>query len=222
MARPRILSIGHSNHDLQHLIGLLKDAGITAVADVRSQPHSKRHPDFNKSELRAGLELQDIAYAFLGDQLGGRPHGEEMYDADGRVNYERVRQTAVFKLGLDRLCSATEDYTIAMLCSEEDPLDCHRGLMVAPALIERGIHPVHVRGDGRLETTPDLEDRLLAATKVGLGIMDGLFAAAISEEERKEMLAEAYRIQARKKGFRLRPDLASGQAAISAVEDEGE
>jgi hypothetical protein len=90
-----------------------------------------------------------------------------------------------------------------MLCAEEDPLDCHRGLMIAPALVERGIAPAHLRGDGSLETTPALEKRLLAETKVDDGAMDGLFAAALTADDRREMLAEAYRIMGRRKAYRL-------------------
>ena len=112
----------------------------------------------------------------------------------------------MFCQGLDQLCQVGQEFAVAMLCAEEDPLDCHRGLMIAPALVERGIAPLHLRGDGRVETTQEMESRLLAETKVGFGILDGLFAASISTDERREMLAEAYRAMARKKAFRLRSD----------------
>jgi hypothetical protein len=93
-----------------------------------------------------------------------------------------------------------------MLCAEEDPLDCHRGLMIAPALVTQGIATAHLRGDGRIETTAEMETRLLAETKVGSGILDGLFAAMVSEAERRQYLAEAYRVMARRKAFRQRSD----------------
>ena len=101
------------------------------------------------------------------------------------------------------VCQALDQFTLAMLCSEEDPLDCHRGLMIAPALVERGVNPAHLRGDGSSESTAQFEERLLRETGVGSGMLDGLFAPMIGEEERAEMLAQAYRIQARRKAFRL-------------------
>jgi hypothetical protein len=48
-----------------------------------------------------------------------------------------------------------------------------------------------------------MEDRLLQLTQVGSGILDGLFAATLSEVDRRQLLAEAYRLQARRKAFRL-------------------
>ena len=208
MAGSRLFTIGHSNHETTRLTELLRAEGITAVADVRSQPFSQRYPQFNRPELQRSLADVDIVYAFLGRELGGRPSDSSLYDLEGRVDYERVRQTRAFREGIERLRHAVEDFTVALLCSEEDPLVCHRGLMIAPALVEEGILPNHLRGDGTTETTAQFEDRLLTETKIGVGITDGLFADVVSDEERRKMLAEAYRAQARRKSFRLRADSA--------------
>jgi uncharacterized protein (DUF488 family) len=192
----RVFSIGHSHHEAGAFVELLRRAGVDAIADVRSQPFSQRMPQFNRPELQQTLQASDIHYAFLGDTLGGRPQRPSLYDADGRVNYERVRATDSFKRGLEQLASAQEDYRVAMLCAEEDPLDCHRGLMITPALVQVGIYPLHLRGNGTSETTAEMEDRLLDLTQLG-----GLFA--LTDEERQQSLAEAYRAWARKKAFRL-------------------
>ncbi len=208
-----LLTIGHSNHELAVFLQLLRAAGATAVADVRSVPYSPRYPHYNREELAPELARHGLVYVFLGDQLGGRPQRPSRYDPDGRVNYERVRQTAAFREGLDRLLRGLEQCTPALLCAEEDPLDCHRGLMITPALVERGLAPVHVRGDGSVETTAAMEQRLLAETGVGAGILDGLFAAAVPDEERRRLLAEAYRLRARRKAFRQRPEASAEEPA---------
>ncbi|HLJ92503.1 MAG TPA: DUF488 domain-containing protein [Gemmataceae bacterium] len=210
MPEIRLYSIGHSNHSLDHFMHLLDRARVTAVADVRSQPFSQWLPHFNRPELERELRLRGVGYAFAGHQLGGRPAQVNVYNGEGQVDYERVRATAEFQEGLDALCAAGEQDTVAMLCSEEDPLNCHRGLMIAPALVERGILPAHVRGDGTIESTVEFEERLLRETGVGTGILDGLFASMLSGSERSELLAEAYRVQARRRAFRLRPELARG------------
>ena len=202
----RLFSIGHSNHEPEQFVRLLRGAGITAVADVRSQPFSQRYPQYSQPALQRWLGDHDIAYAFLGEQLGGRPRSPQLYDGEGRVNYERVRQTAAFQEGLNRLVEGSDHLIITMLCSEEDPLHCHRGLMIAPALVERGVRPAHVRGDGSIESMEQVEERLLSETKVGQGIVDGMFATMLSEEERRQLLAEAYRVQALRKAFRLKPE----------------
>jgi hypothetical protein len=216
----RLFSIGHSNHDLARFIELLRHAGVTAIADVRSAPFSQRYPQFNRPELERELMERDITYVYVGGQLGGRPQQPSLYDEEGRVIYERVRRTPAFRKGLERLIAGLEEFTIAMVCAEEDPLDCHRGLMIAPALVEQGILPAHLRGDGSVETTAALEDRLLAATKIGAGILDGLFASAVSAEERGQLLAEAYREMARKKAFRLRAESSARSSDLGDGEDD--
>jgi uncharacterized protein (DUF488 family) len=198
-----LLSIGHSNLETEALIRLLEAASVTALADVRSQPFSKRHPQFNQPELQSLLSRGDIAYAFLGDSLGGRPRARHFYDDEGRISYERVRVTPGFARGLDLLIQGAEDHIVAFLCSEEDPLDCHRGLMITPALVERGLSPGHLRKDGTVEPTPAMEQRLLEATSLDGGMLGGLFADLVSAEERREILAEAYRERGRRKGYRL-------------------
>ena len=199
----RLFSVGHSNQELPQLVALLRRAGVTAVADVRSSPYSRRLPQFNRESLERELKQNGIAYVFLGDRLGGRPRDREMYDADGRVDYERVRRTAEFRHGLERLLRGLEKYTIAMLCGEDDPLDCHRGLMIAPAAKEEGASPLHLRKDGSVETNEAMERRLLRETGTAGRIEPPLFAPLLTEEDRRAALAEAYRIMARRKGFRL-------------------
>src|SRR5205807_2006460 len=75
MTRPSpfdLLTIGHSNHPAERFLALLKDAGVTAVADVRSVPRSRRFPWFSGKVLAESLEREGIAYIPLGDELVGR------------------------------------------------------------------------------------------------------------------------------------------------------
>jgi uncharacterized protein (DUF488 family) len=192
----RLLTVGHSNHEPEALLELLCGAGVTAVADVRSSPYSRRLPQFNRQTLEAFLRQHGIAYVFLGELLGGRPALEELYHPEGWADYERVRETTAFQHGIERVLRGLESYTIALMCGEEDPLDCHRGLMIAPALKELGLPPRHIRKDGRMETTAQLEQRLQEET--GFGSMF------------PESLAEAYRVMNRKKAYRRTPGDESG------------
>ncbi len=199
----RLVSVGHSNHEWPAFVALLRRAGVTMVADVRSQPYSGYRPYFNKGPLESGLRQEDIAYVFLGDLLGGRPEQPSLYDDDGRIDYEYVRRSEAFQRGLDQLIQCQNGNIIAFLCSEEDPLDCHRGLMIAPALRERGFPPHHLRKDGSLETNDEMENRLLRETGVGAGLVDGLFAALLTEEDRRAFVVEAYRRMGRRKAYQL-------------------
>jgi uncharacterized protein (DUF488 family) len=205
-----LFSVGHSNHERPAFLALLRQAGVTAVADVRSSPYSRRLPQFNRPELERELRENGIAYVFLGDPLGGRPRDRELYDGEGRVDYERVRRTALFQSGLERLLRGLDHYAVAILCAEDDPLDCHRGLMITPAVRERGLSPLHLRKDGSRETTDDLEQRLLRETKLAARLEPDLFAPLLSETDRRELLAEAYRVMTRRKAFRLNIDMDEG------------
>ena len=48
------------------------------------------------------------------------------------------------------------------MCAEREPPECHRALLVAPALVARGVAVEHISGDDRLETHAGALDRLLA------------------------------------------------------------
>jgi hypothetical protein len=115
-ASVRLLSVGHSNHDWPAFVALLRGAGVTAVADVRSRPASGRYPYFNKGPLESGLRAHGISYTFLGELLGGRPASRLLYDEEGRVDYERIRRTAEFQHGLEWLMSG-----LLGLAGEEPP-----------------------------------------------------------------------------------------------------
>lgn len=216
----QLFTIGHSNHDWPRFIQLLQAAGVTAVVDVRSQPYSRRLPQYNGADLALGLQQQGIAYHFLGDLLGGRPADLDVYDSDGRVDYERVRKTGAFRHGIERLMAALRQSSVALLCSEADPMDCHRALMIGPALAEEGRAASHIRSDGSVETTPEFEARLLEVTGVGAGLLDGLFAASLDEAERRELLRQAYRERSRRIAFRRPGTIDGGSTVHSGTKDE--
>jgi hypothetical protein len=58
--------------------------------------------------------------------------------------------------GLGRLKDGAERFRVAMLCSEEDPTNCHRRLLITSVLAEDGINVEHIRGDGAIVTEADL------------------------------------------------------------------
>ena len=164
-----VFTIGHSNHSLDAFLALLRDNGIDEVADVRSTPYSRYNPHFSRKALARALEEAGIAYVFQGEQLGGRPSDRSLYDADGRVRYDLVARTARFEDGIGRVLCDARKHRIALVCAEKEPLDCHRTLLVARALVERGVAVEHILADGSLEKHDAAMDRLLAAFKLSPG-----------------------------------------------------
>ena len=159
-----IFTIGHSNHAIEKFIDLVKSQKIEVIVDIRSHPYSSYTPHFTHDALEKLLGRANIRYLYLGDALGGRPEGDEFYDEDGRVLYWRLAKSGEFLGGLSRLGAGMSKYRVALMCSEEDPLQCHRHLLVCRVLEERGVRVMHIRGDGRLQTSDDLSKDSLRET----------------------------------------------------------
>lgn len=151
-----LLTVGHSSHSLDHFLGLLATHGVGVLADIRSHPYSRFAPHFNREPLLQALARQRVEYDFLGRELGGRPEGAEYYDDEGHVLYGRVAGSVLFAAGLERLERGRGRSRVAIMCSEEDPMHCHRRLLVARVLLERGVDVLHLRGDGRLQRDGEL------------------------------------------------------------------
>lgn len=148
MGEKTIWTVGHSTHEFPVLLSALRVSDIEVVTDVRSQPFSRRNPQFNRERLRATLADAGLRYVFLGAELGGRPPEAEFYGDDGHVRYGAVARTGRFDSGLQRLLDEAGNHRVAILCSEENPARCHRRLLVGRVLVGRGVDVVHIRGDG--------------------------------------------------------------------------
>lgn len=187
----RILTIGHSNHDWGRFVNLLKGAGVTAVADVRTSPWSRHTPQFNRETLGGALKAEGVAYVFLGAELGGRPEGAHLFD-DGVANYEAMAGQPAFQQGLERVVNGARTHVVALMCSEREPLDCHRCLLVSRRLRMLGLEVSHIHADGAIEAHTATERRLLVCE--GLD-HDDIF------ESRESQLARAYIQRARKVAY---------------------
>ena len=133
-----IFTIGHSNHSLERFFQLFADARITAIADVRSRPHSRWSPQFNKQTLGAALGEHDVAYVFLGKELGGRPEDPALLK-NGKPDYETMSRAESFCAGMRRIIEGAKTHRIVLMCAERDPLDCHRFLLIGRHLASRDI-----------------------------------------------------------------------------------
>jgi uncharacterized protein (DUF488 family) len=169
-----VLTIGHSNHAMEHFLDLLRRHSVQVVADVRSHPYSKYASEFNHEPLAEALREAGFKYVYLGAELGGRPREDGYYDRDGRVLYDKVAASPAFQDGLARLKNGMRQHIVALLCAEEDPAGCHRRLLVGRVLTEGGIRVSHIRGDGRLQTETELRS---AETRDQLGLFEEMETA---------------------------------------------
>ena len=152
-----VFTIGHSNRAFTDFLGVLTAYEIELVADVRSYPASRYAPQFSRKRLASALEANGIGYAFMGAELGGRPKEAEFYGAGGGVLYSKLAGSQRFQGGLERLIEMLLEARVAIMCSEEKPVSCHRRLLVGRALQERGIEVQHLRADGSAQAEDDLD-----------------------------------------------------------------
>ena len=198
-----VFTVGHSTLSYEDFIGLLRAAGVTAIGDVRTAPYSRHFPHFNRDTLQSELLEDGIEYRFLGQKLGGRPSGKEFF-CEGVADYEKMAATEDFSKGLDLVAQGAEKHRLALMCSERDPLDCHRCLLIGRALAERGIAVKHILPGGDILGQDEIEERLLKSADV----QDGDFFRS-----RDERLALAYRQRGRKVAYAEPTDEPSGQVA---------
>lgn len=185
-AKPCLFTIGHSCHEITEFIALLGRHGVNAVADVRSQPYSRFHSQFNREALTESLQRAGIQYVFLGDELGARRSEPDSYQ-DNQARYDLIARIPAFHDGLGRLRRGVVSRRIALLCAEKDPITCHRMVLVCRHLRSEPVEIRHILADGSLESMDSAEARLLDA--VGLPATD-LFRS------RAELIEEAYDLQA--------------------------
>ncbi|TWT99175.1 hypothetical protein Pla108_01090 [Botrimarina colliarenosi] len=159
MSRSTIYTVGYSTHEWPDFLRLLRAAGITALADVRSNPQA-RLPQYRQENLAPALRAEGIAYVWLGKELGARRDEPECY-VEGRADYELVAQLPAFREGITRLERGASDHAIALMCAEREPLDCHRGLLIARVLTNEGWRVRHLLADGAIEEHSDTERRLV-------------------------------------------------------------
>jgi uncharacterized protein (DUF488 family) len=163
-----ILTVGHSNHEVQVLIDLLRKNGVTAVADIRSTPYSAATPQFNREALKPQLDAAGFKYVYLGNELGAHPQDPACYK-DGKVQYRLQAKTSLFKQGLQRVISGAEKHKIALLCVEKDALKCHRSVLIARELEAQSVDVAHILAGGGIESHSQAMDRLLKEEKLDKG-----------------------------------------------------
>jgi uncharacterized protein (DUF488 family) len=187
-----IFTVGHSVHSPEVFLALLKRHAIATVCDVRSHPYS-RNAQFNRENLVRDLKAAGMAYVFLGAELGARSTDPSCYDR-GKVRYDKLAQTALFRQGIVHLTREAANTRLALVCAEKDPLDCHRTILIAPHILAEGIDVQHILADGTLESHADALGRL--RRKLDLPECD-LFRTV------EDVIEDACRIQAGKIAFTL-------------------
>ena len=146
----RVYTIGHSSHTSEQFVELLRRHGIRRIVDVRSAPYSKYTPQFNKGELENALRAAGVEYDYRGRELGGKPAEDTLHTLGGSPDYEKIASQPEFRRGLRSVIERFADGDTALMCSEGDPMACHREKLLAAALRAEGVDVLHILPDGSI------------------------------------------------------------------------
>jgi uncharacterized protein (DUF488 family) len=201
MSGYKLYSIGHSSQTQEEFLALLTPYCINCIVDVRSVPASKYSPQFNQEVLKWFLKKHGIQYLHFGDEFGARR--TDSIDEDGQVDFAQAVKTPLFQQGVVRLMKGLEKgYRIALMCSEADPLECHRFSMISRYFYDLGVDVQHILKDGSLVSHALLEKEMihqfLHSRKHRLPEVDLLFGTYSEEEQRND----AYRLKNKEIGYK--------------------
>lgn len=141
-----VLTIGHSTRTLEEFIELLQIYGVTLLIDVRTTPHSRHNPQFNKEDLPNQLKHYGIKYIHL-PEIGGlrnpKPSSINLSLKGQFRGYADYMQTKEFTDALLKIMSLAREYRVALMCAEALPWNCHRSL-ISDALVAKHFRVLHI------------------------------------------------------------------------------
>lgn len=197
-----LYTIGHSTFPKEHLLKLLKKYEIDYLLDVRSTPFSKYTPQYNSDILKSYLLDEGINYAAMGKYFGARQENPAFYP-NGYLDFELFRASSMFVQGFENVKKGLIDHNIALMCTEKDPIDCHRAIMVARGFELNGVEVRHILNDATILTQEELNQMLLDRYFPDRGQLS-LFQEQNKTDE--EYLVEAYALRNKEIGYRKGAD----------------
>lgn len=198
-----VYTIGHSSYKQDYLFILLNKHDINCVVDVRSMPFSKYAPQYNRDEIKRFLHSKGIQYIFMGKELGARREDNTLYESDGILSFEKTSKTMSFISGIERIKAGIEKgYRIAIMCTEKDPMDCHRNILVARQLYKQKYDVLNILENGYTESQDHLEKRLLDLYFPTRN-QRTLFDLASMEFDDSALIEKAYDIRNKDIGFNI-------------------
>lgn len=157
-----IFTIGHSNLNIENFINLLKEYDINCIVDVRSTPYSKFHSQFNRENIKSELKKNGIYYIFMGEELGARRNDRSLYTIKGYLDFEKTVKSSKFLKGVSRIKEGlSKGFNIALMCSEKNPMECHRSIMIARYFSDNNFMVKHILDKGEILTQEEIAKKLV-------------------------------------------------------------
>ena len=198
MDSPVIYTVGHSTHHVDYFLELLREYSVNCVIDVRSVAASSYNPQYNEEPIKNFLKNNKITYLHFAEEFGARRTDPDLLGEKGKVDFEKVRNAWSFQNGLKMVWQGIKKGDVmAIMCSESEPLDCHRFSMVSVGLEDDGFEVKHILKNKSIKTNEELKNELLNKFKKKLPQID-LFHPNITTEDQ---LKVAYQLENQEIGF---------------------
>ena len=198
-----IYTIGHSNYTVERLIDMLRFYNINCVVDIRGTPYSKYNVQFDKEAIKYTLTHSGFVYIYMAKEFAAKRINKVSYNDEGYSDFEKVIHEEEFLNGIERLRIGCEKgYRIALLGAMQDPIRCHRSILVGRALEEYGFNIKHILDDYSIASQKQIEENLLDKyfSNRGQITIDSLLGNEMSE---REMIEEGYRKANKEIGYRI-------------------
>ena len=217
MDKRQLFSVGHSNQGIEEFYQLLESQRIDCILDVRSMPYSKYTPQFNEDALKSWLSRHGVLYVPFGKHFGARRSDclketefvkKGIKEMKPQVNFELGVITPDFLKGAERLNKALDQNRhVSLMCSEADPLGCHRFSFISRYFYELGWDVQHImRDDDTCEpivrSHQELEKAMILdyvkrnkLKAVGGQMGDSLFLDFGDGYDEKQQRIDAYRLK---------------------------
>lgn len=198
-----IYTIGHSNYSIEKLINMLKYYNISCVVDIRGTPYSKYNVQFDKEAIRYTLTKAGFIYIYMAKELAAKRLNKQSYNEEGYSDFEKVAKEKDFLDGIERLKNGcNKGYNIVLLGAMQEPIRCHRSILVGKELRKYGFNVKHILDDYSIASQDDIEQMLLDKYFSNRGQMtiDDLIGNSLTREE---MIEEAYKLANKEIGYRI-------------------
>lgn len=198
-----IFTIGHSNYKVEKLIDMLRYYNINCVVDIRGTPYSKYNVQYNKETIRDTLIKEGFVYIYMAKEFAAKRENKVSYNKEGYSDFEKVIYEEEFKNGIERLKNGCKKgYRIALLGAMQDPIRCHRSILVGRELVQHGFNVKHILDDYSIAYQDDIEKSLLDKyfedrNQITIDYMLG------TDKNEKEMIEESYRLANKEIGYRI-------------------
>ena len=203
MIKIEIYTLGHSNYSFDKFIEILKKYNINCVVDIRAIPYSKYNTQYNKEFFQANLKKLGYTYIYMADEFGAKRRTRNSYNDEGYADFDKVILEDEFKRGIERLkVGCSKNYKIVLLGAMQEPIRCHRAILLGKELIKAGFDVKHIMHEGDLKVQSELEEQLLEKYFEDRNqlTIDSLLGNAISRED---MIKEGYKLANKEIGYRI-------------------